>query len=434
MARSKKTTAATTTPESAAPQPAGTAQGLTFAPADFHHLLLRWYRRHARDLPWRGVDDPYATWLSEIMLQQTRVATVEQRYREFLLRFPTLPSLAAAEENDVLALWSGLGYYRRARMLHRAAQFVVRELDGKLPRTATELRTLPGVGDYTAAAIASIAFGESVAVVDGNVERVLLRILGLPEQHTSPARTHVAAIAQALIPAAALKPRRSNPTGDHNQAMMELGATLCLPRNPLCLHCPVVSFCRTRGEHITVARPRQQSRTSAYLLCIRKSGTVTEVLLARRAKEASIMPAMLELPPLPLDAVETREPVLRVRHSITNTSYYVQIYSESAPGVEPPPIERDEDPAAPQHPPEAPAAGSRPLKAAARVHDPEEAPVVTGSLPPDQASLLHQVPAADSDLQWFAAARLSRLPITGLTRKVLQRLRVMASPHDFPHH
>ena len=129
-------------------------------------------------LPWRGIRNPYATWLSEIMLQQTRVATVMDRYSEFLQRFPTIAALAAAPEEDVLALWSGLGYYRRARMLHRGAQFVERELGGVLPRSAVELRTLPGVGEYTAAAIASIAFGESVAVLDGNVERVLLRLLG----------------------------------------------------------------------------------------------------------------------------------------------------------------------------------------------------------------------------------------------------------------
>ena len=142
----------------------------------FRRRLMAWYRKHARELPWRGIHDAYATWLSEIMLQQTRVAAVQERYVKFLKQYPTLQDLAKADELDVLTLWSGLGYYRRARMLHRAAQFVVRELGGELPSTAAELRTLPGVGDYTAAAIASIAFGESIAVVDGNVERVLLRI------------------------------------------------------------------------------------------------------------------------------------------------------------------------------------------------------------------------------------------------------------------
>src|SRR5579863_32943 len=137
--------------------------------------LLEWYQENQRDLPWRRSRDPYAIWVSEIMLQQTRVAVVVERYKAFLERFPTLVSLAKTPEQDVLALWSGLGYYRRARMLHRAAQFVSTNLGGNLPAKAEELRALPGIGAYTAAAVASIAFGEPVAVVDGNVERVLCR-------------------------------------------------------------------------------------------------------------------------------------------------------------------------------------------------------------------------------------------------------------------
>ena len=140
--------------------------------------LLQWYLAHARDLPWRESRDPYRVWLSEIMLQQTRVAAVIAHYHEFLRRFPTVEKLAAAREASVLAAWSGLGYYRRARMLHAAAKVVVREKGGKFPATAKDLRALPGVGRYTAAAIASIAFGEPAAVVDGNVERVLQRVRG----------------------------------------------------------------------------------------------------------------------------------------------------------------------------------------------------------------------------------------------------------------
>ena len=193
--------------------PAQTAPGplpiLPFQPDAFRLALSQWFTRHARALPWRGIRNPYATWLSEIMLQQTRVATVIERYREFLVRFPTLKALAEADEADVLALWSGLGYYRRARMLHRAAQFVKRELDGKLPRTTLELRALPGIGDYTAAAIGSIAFGESIAAVDGNVERVLLRVLGLAEDRSGKARAHLAAVAQRLVPPSAPGPERS---------------------------------------------------------------------------------------------------------------------------------------------------------------------------------------------------------------------------------
>ena len=270
---------------------------LHVSPLAFRKSLAAWYSRHARELPWRGIKDPYATWLSEIMLQQTRVATVIERYGEFLTRFPTIRALAEAEESDVLALWSGLGYYRRARMLHRGAQFVTRELNGELPRTSEKLRTLPGVGDYTSAAIASIAFRESIAVVDGNVERVLFRILGLPEDRSGAARKHLTKVAQSLVPARPEKSSRTNPAGDHNQAMMELGATICTPRSPLCMQCPVVDFCKTRGVHATPARGKQQSRTVAHLLALRKRGVTTEVLLERRAASSSLMPGMLELPP-----------------------------------------------------------------------------------------------------------------------------------------
>jgi A/G-specific adenine glycosylase len=343
----------------------GIAPEIEVPAIEFRRLLLGWYREHARVLPWRGIDDPYATWLSEVMLQQTRVATVIERYREFLTRFPTLQALAAAEENDVLALWSGLGYYRRARMLHRGAQFVVGELHGEMPRSAAELKALPGVGDYTAAAIASIAFGESVAVVDGNVERVLLRLMGLPEERTGAGRARVTKAAQSLVPAAA-KRGVGNPPGDHNQAMMELGATICTPKSPLCLQCPVVGLCRTRGEHITPAREKQRSRSVAYLLARRGE----KVLLERRSAEASLMPGMLELPPLPMDAVTAYEPLLRVKHSITNTNYDVQVFAEG--------------------------------------------------------KLRDAVPAAAGDLIWTPAAKLRELPLTGLARKVLQRVSVMA--------
>jgi A/G-specific adenine glycosylase len=354
------------------------------------------------------------------MLQQTRVAAVVDHYNEFLRRFPTLVSLALAPEADVLAAWSGLGYYRRARMLHKAAQFILLERDGRLPVTSTELRTLPGIGEYTAAAIASIAFGEPIAVLDGNVERVLLRVTAGPPAGVTPSsaagRAFVRATAQSLIPpvlspagnraartalrsapkawsasdrialAAAAEPAarptgtadypaplERNPAGDHNQAMMELGATICLPRAPLCLQCPVYALCRTRGEHATTPRPPQLSRPIAFLLELRKRGPATEVLLERRPADASLMPAMYELPPLPLDAIEGREPILRVRHAITQTNYYVQVYS--------------------------------PLKSG-------------------EAS--HRAPS--KDLHWIGTARLTALPLTGLARKILQRLKVMDSP------
>ncbi len=402
---------------------------------EFRKDLSTWYRKHARALPWRGVRNPYGTWLSEIMLQQTRVATVIERYSEFLRRFPTLADLAAAPEDDVLALWSGLGYYRRARMLHRGAQFVVRELGGELPGTATALRTLPGVGEYTAAAIASIAFGESVAVLDGNVERVLLRLLGLPEQKTAAARTLLLRTANTLVPPAAARRSKTNPPGDHNQAMMELGATICLPRGPLCLQCPVFRFCHTRGEHPTGARTPLRSRQVACLLATRKRGVTTEVLLERRPAKATLMPGMLELPPLPLEAVASREPVLRLRHSITDTNYYVEVYSEAAPDGLP---EMDADLG------EADAtldgAETAFAEADAQAHFPfsgmasgdegaedEAEEVFRGEQLPSNAGngLQSQVPAAQADLRWYPVLRLHDRPLTGLARKALQRLGLM---------
>ncbi len=364
--------------------PVQEAEGLGFSALTFRRRLAAWYRENARALPWRGVGNPYATWLSEIMLQQTRVATVIDRYQEFLLRFPTIHDLAVAEEEDVLALWSGLGYYRRARMLHRGAQFVDREFDGKLPRSSARLRTLPGVGEYTAAAIASLAFGESVAVLDGNVERVLLRVLGQAEQKGAKARAHLADVAQMLMPATSRRSSGENAPGEHNQAMMELGATICLPRGPLCLQCPVVELCRTRGEHTTGTRAKMQSRTVAHLLALRKRGVATEVLLERRASDASLMAGMLELPGLPVGATQGREPVLRLRHAITNTNYYVQIFSEGT----------------------------------AR----------TTSEAGEGFPLLERVLADKGDLKWVTTTKLAQQPLTGLARKTLQRLNLMALP------
>jgi A/G-specific adenine glycosylase len=317
------------------------------------------------------------------MLQQTRVAAVIEHYEDFLRRFPTVFALALAPESEVLACWSGLGYYRRARMLHKAVQFVVRERGGAIPQTSAELRTLPGIGDYTCAAIASIAFGESIAVVDGNVERVLLRVTGRAEDSTAKGRGFIRRQADALVPHKRMAPRPggyTNAAGDHNQAMMELGATLCLPRKPLCLHCPVFDLCRTRGEHSTLPRGMQKSHAAAFLLATRKRGTPTDVLLERRDPNASLMPGMYELPPLPTDAVAGREPLLRLRHSITNTNYYVQVYT------------RD---------------GSRDVQ---------------------QDRMLRQaVPSRAYALSWHPVPRLPSLPLTGLARKVLRRLNLFSA-------
>ena len=286
--------------------------------------LLDWYGDNQRNLPWRGSGDPYAIWVSEIMLQQTRVAVVVERYAAFLSRFPNLESLAAAPEQDVLALWSGLGYYRRARMLHKAAQFVVENHGGRLPATAAALRLLPGIGTYTAAAIASIAHDERVAVVDGNVERVLCRLYGWE----APARAG-SSLLRRRIQAEADKLVDPRHPGDFNQAMMELGATVCTPRNPRCLACPLVAECATRGEHRTGPRPRMLSQQVACALVLRTgtpSGLATrEVLLEQRSPEQTVMPGLWELPALREVEVPDADLRMTVRHAIMQTNYYVRV-------------------------------------------------------------------------------------------------------------
>jgi len=274
----------------------------------FRRKLLAWYDLHRRNLPWRESTDPYRVWVSEIMLQQTRVAAVLEHYARFMKRFPTVEALANAREQSVLAVWSGLGYYHRARRMHQAAKVIAREHEGQFPSRFDDWLGLPGIGKYTAAAIASIAFGEPVAVVDGNVERVLARLEG-SELGNGSAWIR----AQAL-----LDPRRP---GDFNQAMMELGATICTPRSPQCLLCPVSTFCVTRGEQPAGKQAPRNRRQLVYAL-LEKQGAV---LLLQRAADARLMAGMWELPQLaeaPADSV----PLALLRHSITDTDYDVLVF------------------------------------------------------------------------------------------------------------
>ena len=285
--------------------------------------LLAWYAQHKRALPWRRDRDAYRVWISEIMLQQTRVAAVLEHYRTFLEAFPTLEALARAPEEQVLARWSGLGYYRRARMLHQAARLVVNECGGAIPRAVEELRKLPGIGRYTAAAIASIAYGEPVAVVDGNVERVLSRLDGAPRSGALAWQR-----AQELLDgrhAGDCDSQDCDP-GDWNQAMMELGATVCTPQNPQCLACPVRPWCRAPGA--ATGRPRGvRRRVQMTRALIERKHCV---YLVQRPAEVAKMAGMWELP-------ECAEPVAGqlaepdanelciVRHSITDTDYEVRV-------------------------------------------------------------------------------------------------------------
>lgn len=217
--------------------------------------LLTWYDRNRRDLPWRRTTDPYGVWLSEIMLQQTQVATALPYYRRFKRRFPRLADLARADLEDVLQLWAGLGYYARARNLHRAARRIMQVHQGRFPRTLTDLKQLPGVGNYTAAAIASICFGQRAAVVDGNVKRVIARLFNMrSDVSTSRGRARVQETAAALLP-----PVRS---GDFNQAMMELGACVCTPGTSAdCPRCPLRRECRAFQAGAVARRPISGSAT-----------------------------------------------------------------------------------------------------------------------------------------------------------------------------
>jgi A/G-specific adenine glycosylase len=336
---------------------------------EFQSRLLGWFDENARDLPWRRTSDPYAIWVSEVMLQQTRVAAVLEHYDRFMRRYPDIQTLAAAPEPDVLASWSGLGYYRRARLLHKAAKVVAGELGGRLPENSTALRTLPGIGEYTSAAIASIGFGEAIAVIDGNVERVVMRLEGWDEE-TAP-MNRMREVVGVLLD-------RARP-GDFNQAMMELGATVCLPRAPLCLQCPVRALCKTQGEHVVPERRKMKSQQAAYAFLRRISpggpGSLSrrgmlEVLLTQRPQDASLMPGMWELPAIDAEMGTPERRLLDVRHSITVTNYYVTVYRFEA----------------------------------------------------GEEGLL---PAPGKLQRWFPAPQLAEIPLTGLARKVLKRLKAL---------
>jgi A/G-specific adenine glycosylase len=281
--------------------------------------LLTWYDHNRRDLPWRRDRDPYRVWLSEIMLQQTRVSAVLEHYRRFLKRFPTIQKLASARESSVLAAWSGLGYYRRARMMHAAAKAIVKQHGGKFPGEIAELRALPGVGRYTAAAIASIVFDVPAAVVDGNVERVLGRVFG-----AALAGEPLWQTAEALL---SLKR-----PGDFNQAMMELGAIVCLPGQPRCSICPVFVLCATRGHLADPenGRPRKLIRQKRRDICYALDHRNRSIFLVQRPEHASLMPGMWELPEIS-SASASSQGCLTVRHSITVTDYTVRVMRGAVP-------------------------------------------------------------------------------------------------------
>lgn len=256
-------------------------------------ILLDWYDRERRDLPWRykpgHVADPYRVWLSEVMLQQTTVKAVVPFFERFISRWPTVSALAEADLDEVLGAWAGLGYYTRARNLHRCAQVIVERHGGTFPGTEAELRELPGIGAYTAAAIAAIAFGARATPVDGNIERVVARLFAI-EAPVPTAKPELRRRAETLMPATR--------SGDFAQAMMDLGATICTPRRPSCLVCPLQPICRARARGleqllpIRADKPERPSRYGIAFVALREDGR----LLLRQRPEQGLLARMLEVP------------------------------------------------------------------------------------------------------------------------------------------
>lgn len=252
--------------------------------------LLEWYSKNARKLPWRSRQSAYRTWVSEIMLQQTQVDTVIPYFTRWMEIFPDIPTLAAADEQDVLSLWEGLGYYSRARNLHKASKIIVSEMGGQLPELVEELQKLPGIGPYTAGAIASIAFGMDVPAVDGNIRRVLSRVFDVrePARSTQGSKT-LWALAEENLP--------EGKASDYIQAMMDLGATICTPKNPDCEHCPIAEHCMARRLGVQEERPVKLPRKRVPHLTvtaavIRRDG---KVLLAKRPA-GGLLGGMWEFP------------------------------------------------------------------------------------------------------------------------------------------
>ncbi len=298
-------------------------------PIAFREGLLRWYHLHKRDLPWRGSTDPYRIWISEIMLQQTRVAAVLPYYERFLARFPSVESLANAPEQELLNAWAGLGYYSRARNAQKAARRIV-ELGG-FPGDRVGIRALPGIGEYTSAAVASIAFGIPVAAVDGNVMRVLSRLSAEPGDIASlEVRARFRILADKLID--------DHRPGDFNQAMMELGATICLPLHPQCLLCPVEGRCEARrigrqSEFPIKTKKPSNNHVEHRLLLIERGGSL---LLWQRPQDSRRMAGFWELPQADqLPGAFVDRVVGEFRHTIVNTTYRFELVEASIEIAEP---------------------------------------------------------------------------------------------------
>ncbi len=310
--------------------------------------LLDWYASARRDLPWRRALDPYPVWISEVMLQQTQVETVIPYYRKFLAAYPDIRSLAESETRELLRLWAGLGYYSRAKNLQKAAQIICQKFGGRFPRNHTEVLALPGIGPYTAAAILSIAFGEPLAVVDGNVKRVLARLLKIRGDLERASHRHLLwHTAQQILPV--------DKPGDFNQGIMELGATVCMPRNPHCDLCPWRQVCRSYLEGTQALFPEKRRK-----LPPKRAWRIAAVIVQRgrcllvRRTGQTLLDGFWEFPTLDLSragdvrrsslalvrfvrseyglAVNNVSPLITIKHSITSHRIVLQVFQAEVPG------------------------------------------------------------------------------------------------------
>jgi A/G-specific adenine glycosylase len=293
---------------------------------EFRSRLLTWYQLNGRRLPWRELTDPYPILVSELMLQQTQVATVLDYYRRWLDCFPTIRTLADADESSVLRVWQGLGYYRRARNLHQCSKIIVGEFDGQFPSTVAELMKLPGIGKYTAGAIVSFAFDRPAPIVDGNIARVLSRIANMQEQIDRPSgQRRIWELAGRFAEGA--NPRLSN------SALMELGATLCVPRGPLCTVCPVRTFCAAKDPGSLPKkrkRPATEERNEYYFFALRKDHVLLEQRTGRRWQGLWTLPALGEAP----DRVGSGAPedtFVCLRHAITRFVIHLNLFVREPP-------------------------------------------------------------------------------------------------------
>ena len=285
-------------------------------------LLLKWYRQHGRTLPWRDHPDPYAVWVSEIMLQQTRVETVIPYFEKWMKLFPDVKALAQASERDVLNAWEGLGYYSRARNLHQAAKMVTSKFNGQLPRDLTELRSLPGIGRYTVGAIASMAFGMDEPTLDGNLRRVFARLFDVSEFADSP-------IGEKILWDLAAQNLPKGQAGDYNQALMDLGATICLPKNPRCLLCPLMEICEARKNGTQDLRPVLKAKkvSPQYIHVAAVIIQRGRVLLAQRPADG-LLGGMWEFPNGRVNADPAKELT-----KVINAAYSLKVKKKEALGI-----------------------------------------------------------------------------------------------------